>query len=296
MVKIICSLFLITFYTGAIAQQYIDLAKFHYVTTPENNFDSIGGSTTIQEFGTDLTLPIKISDKNAIITGCFLEKIKTKLSPLSSPTSVSAISLKVGLNRKHNQKWSGTYLLLPKIASDLEKIGSRDFQLGALVLMKYHKKEHLKYNIGVYYNKELFGSFVVPILGLYYKSPNDKLEINMSLPVWADINYKLNPWLSIGSNFTSFVRSYNLSESNTYLVKKSNETYAYLQLTVKESFLIQTKVGYSIGRSYRAYENDDQVDFGFSAFRFGDDRTVLNPDAEDGLVFKVRLLYRFHLK
>ena len=276
------------------AQDYVDLAKFHYAITPRNDFDSINGSTTIREFGADITLPIKLNEQHTILTGLYLEKIQTRLHPLSEKIAVSTINLKMGYHRKHNKKWSGTYLLLPKISSDLENLSSNDFQLGGLVLMKYASTT-LKYNFGVYYNKELFGSFFVPLIGFYYQNKNKKLEINATLPIWADINYQLKSWLTMGTNFTAFVRSYALA-NDTYVVKRTNEIFGYLQFHVKKNFLIQTKAGYSIGRSYQSYNNDDKVNVGVSAFRFGDDRTVLNPIFTDGLVFKIRLLYRFYIQ
>ena len=278
------------------AQNYVDLARFHYSTTPQNNFDSINASTDIEDFGVDITLPIQLNDSNAILTGLNLDQITTQLNPASHFQTVSTVNLKIGYNKKYANKWSGTYMLLPKISSDFKNLSSKDFQLGALILMKYNKKENLKYNLGLYYNNELFGPFIVPLIGLYYKSSNNKFEANLTLPIWADVNYKLSNWLTIGANFSAFVRSYHLSENNVYVVKKSNEIFGYLQFNATKSILIQTKTGYSIGRSYKVYDDDDKVDAGISAFRIGDERTVLNSTFNDGLVFKVRLIYRFHIE
>jgi hypothetical protein len=277
------------------AQNYVDLARIHYSTTPLNEFDSINGNTNIQDMGIDITLPIKLNDSNAILTGLNLDQNKTKFHPLGNYQTVSTINLKVGFNKKHSKKWAGTYMLLPKISSDFKNISDKDFQLGALIIMKYNKKENLKYNIGLYYNNELFGPFFVPLLGLYYKSSNNKFEANFTLPIWADMNYRLTNWLNIGTNFSAFVRSYHLSENNTYVVKKSNEIFGYLQFTPTKSIIIQTKTGYSLGRSYKVYNDNDKTDIGISAFRFGDERAVLNPIFKDGLIFKFRLIYRFHL-
>jgi hypothetical protein len=277
------------------AQNYVDLAKFYYGSTPTNIFDSIGGNTTVEEFGVDLTTPIKLNDNNVFVTGVMLEQIKVKLHPLTNPQTISTINLKVGFNKIHSEKLSGTYMILPKLSSDFKSLSSKDFQLGALILMKFKKNEDLKYNGGIYYNQELFGPFFVPLLGLYYKSPNKKFETNITLPIWADINYQLANWLNIGSNFNAGVRSYNLSENNAYVVKKTNEIFGYLQFNINKSILIQTKAGYTIGRSYRTYNTNDKTDVGISAFRFGDNRTVLNPDFNDGAIFRVRLLYRFHI-
>lgn len=289
----ICFIILITSFCQA--QNYVDLAKFYYGSTPANNFDSIGGNTTVEEFGADLTAPIKLNDNNIIVTGVMLEQIKVKLHPLTNPKTISTINFKMGFNKIHSEKLSGTYMLLPKLSSDFKSLSNKDFQLGALVLMKYKKNENLTYNGGIYYNQELFGPFFVPLFGLYYKSPNKKFETNITLPIWADMNYQLTNWLTIGTNFSAGVRSYNLSENNAYVAKKTNEIFGYLQFNINKSILIQTKAGYTLGRSYRAYNTNDKTDLGISAFRFGDNRTVLNPDFSDGVIFRIRLLYRFHI-
>ncbi|MDG1476532.1 MAG: DUF6268 family outer membrane beta-barrel protein, partial [Vicingaceae bacterium] len=259
------------------AQDYVDLARFHYSTTPANNFDSIPGNTTVEDFGLDVTLPIVINDKNTFLTGFNIDQLTTKLHPNFNPITVSTVNLKIGYNKKHSEKWSGTYMFLPKISSDFKKLSSKDYQFGGLALMKYNKKENLKYTFGAYYNGELFGPFIVPLLGLYYKSENEKFEANLTLPIWADFNYKLNNFMKVGANFSAFVRSYHLGESNAYVVKKSNDVFGYLQFNLTKSILLQTKTGYTIGRSFKVYQNGDETDLGLSAFRFGDERTVLNP-------------------
>lgn len=277
------------------AQDYVDLARFHYASTPQNNFDSLLGTSQVEEFGADILLPIKLNDSNIVLTGLYLEQIKTKLHPLSNPSFISTINLKLGYNKIHSKKWSGTYMFLPKLSSDFKTTSSKNMQFGALVLMKYSKKENLKYSFGSYYNGELFGPFIVPLIGLYYKSPNNKFEINATLPIWADMNFRFNKFLTAGTNFSAFVRSYYLSENNAYLVKKTNEVFGYLQFNLTKSILLQTKVGYSVGRSYRAYDEDEQVDLGLSAFRFGDNRTQINPDFSDGVIYRARLIYRYNL-
>lgn len=294
--KIIQLIFFLFFANSIFAQEYVDLIKNHYAISPNNNFDSIGGNSNVEEFGTDLTLPIVLKNKNVFITGITAEQVRLKLHPSASTSSISSITLKLGYQYNHSEKVSGTYMLLPKLASDFKNLESKDFQLGALALYKIKKSNLFKYHAGLYYNSDLFGPFVVPLLGFYYKSENKKLEANFTLPIWADLNYSLTDWMNIGTNFSAYVRSYHLSQSNTYVAKKTNEVFGYLQFNIKKSFILQTKVGYSIGRSYKAYADSDKTDFALSAFRFGDNRTVLNPTFNNGAIFRVRLLYRFHIK
>tara|TARA_R110002050_G_scaffold20348_1_gene57699 strand:+ start:94523 stop:95434 length:912 start_codon:yes stop_codon:yes gene_type:complete len=286
---------------GLAAQNYIDLGKIHYANTPVNQFDSLTNGTRIQEMGTDLVTPKVLKNGNAIISGFYGEYISTKTAPQNSHlTSVYSTMLKVGMQFKYGDKWEGTYIFLPKISSDFKKIGASDFQYGAIALFKYKKREKLNYKFGMYYNSELFGPFFVPIIGFYYLSKNDKLEMKAILPISADINYKLKERIRIGANFFAFVRTYHLNEPHngnpkSYLTKTTNELFAYLQFHVTKSIILQTKAGYSIGRNYRIYDIEDRITWGMSAFKFGDNRNQLNPDFKDGLIFRARLIYRYHL-
>lgn len=283
------------------AQDYVDLAKFHYANTPVNQFDSTTNGTRVQEFGLDLTLPLVLKNGNAVITGLYAESISTKVSPQNSNlSSVYTTNVKLGMNFKYGDKWEGTYVLLPKLSSDFKAIGSQDFQLGAFALFKYKKHDYFKYKFGMYYNGELFGPFFVPILGLYYLSDNKKFEVNLALPISADANYAFNEKIRAGMNFFAFVRTYHLNEPyqgnpNNYLAKTTNEIYGYLQYHIKKSILLQAKVGYSIGRNYRVYDTQDKITWGLSAFKFGDDRKQLNADFSDGMIFRVKLIYRYHI-
>ena len=295
-------------------QDYVDLFRVQYSNTPTNNFkpDSISDlGSTIQELGIDLTLPIKINEKFVIITGYSHDRLD--LWPYAPATGVDnptyfMHSIKAGISWQHNEKWSGQYLILPKTTGALDQMNNKNSQLAALALIKQKKKENLFLRYGAYYNSEIFGPFFVPLLGIWYRSPNKKFEMNWTLPVWADMNYTWKPWFTTGFNFQSFVRTYyrkNQSinvfptpvgfQQEQYMVKASNEIYLYTQFNIKRSFLIQTKIGKSIGRKFKHYNYGDNVDWGFSAFRFGDSRAQLNPNLKDGLVFQVRFIYRFWL-
>lgn len=295
------------------AQDYVDLFRVQGSTTSYNYFknDSSGirhAGSKVEEFGVDLTLPIKLNEKFVIISGYSFDHLELYTFPEHSTSYSSAFKMhtfKAGLSWQHNDTWSGQYLVLPKTTEDLSGINSRNSQIAGLALVKQKKKENLFYRYGVYYNSELFGPFFVPLLGVWYRSPNKKFELNWTLPVWADMNYTWKPWFTTGLNFQSFVRTfYNSGRPifildkpiDQYMVKASNEIFLYTQFNIKKSFLIQTKVGHSIGRSFRHYQYDDKVDWGLSAFKFGDDRTQLNPDLKDGLIFQVRLIYRYWIK
>ncbi|MBD79401.1 MAG: hypothetical protein CL840_10800 [Crocinitomicaceae bacterium] len=297
------TLLFLVFNSALLAQDYVDLFKFTYLNSPFNKEDSVEGPARVQEFYVDLTVPIKLSDRTAIITGAIIEQLSVNTSPSGfNVTSVFSTTLKLGVNLSHGKRWQGTYIILPKVAGDFNHSPTTQIQLGGLALYKFNKKDNLKYRIGLYYNTELFGPFFVPLLGVYYLSPNKKFEMNFTLPVWADMNYRFTEHIAAGLNFSAFLRSYNISPASTvsgkemYMVKASNEIYGYLQYTAKKSFIFQAKAGWSIGRRFSAYDIDEKVGWGFSAFRFDDDRTQQNRDISDGFIFQARFIYRFNLE
>lgn len=294
-------LFLLLSPLSIAAQNYVDIAKLHFADTPVNQFDSATSGSRVQEFGLDFLYPLKLKNGNAILTGFYAENISTQTSPENSNlTSVGTVLLKAGMNIKYSDKISVTYMLLPKISSDFKDIGIKDLQLGAVAILKYKKSANFTYQAGLYYNGELFGPFFVPILGFYYLSPSKKFEANVKIPVSVDMNYTFMSNVRAGLNFNAFVRSFHLNEPykgnpESYLTKTTNEIYGYLQFDLPKGLIFQAKVGYSIGRNYRVYDIEDRVTWGFSAFKFGDDRTQLNTDFEDGMIFKGKLIYRFNL-
>ena len=77
------------------------------------------------------------------------------------------------------------------------------------------------------------------------------------------------------------------------MVKAANELFGYLKLNLSKSLSIQTKIGYSIGRSYRVYKETDKITVGSILIKIGDDRQQLNTDFADGFIYQASLLYRF---
>lgn len=121
------------------------------------------------------------------------------------------------------------------------------------------------------------------------------------MPGQADFNYQLVKKIALGINFEGMTSGYNLFESiyipkGPYVVRSSNELYTYLQFQLGKFLVAKTKVGYSISRTYKAFNNDDKVNLSLSSLYFGDDRTPLNTNFEKGAIFKVELLYRIHFE
>jgi len=282
-------------------QNYVDILKLSASTTPLNTFDSSNSKSKLIQTDADLSIPIKLNERTAVVSGVINESFQTKLFPNGQTMSFGSTTIKLGINHRMNDKWTATMVLLPKIASDYGNYHTGDLQLGGVGIFKFKKSEHVNYKFGLYYNNELFGPFFVPMAGLYYLSPNKKLEANLMLPLTADINYQIIPKVSIGANFNGQIRSYHLTHalpehSDTYLSRSTNEFYAYLKFTLGKNVVLQTKVGQSIARNFRVYDRNDKVTFGLPATFIGGNRKQLNSDFSDGMIFQATFIFRVATK
>lgn len=284
----------------AFSQNYVDLLKVSASTTPNNTFDSSDVKTRINDLLVDLTVPVKINEGFSVLTGVIYEDMQTKLFADGIVKNFGSTTVKLGFNKQLTEKWSTTVVALPKIASDYNSFNQKDFQVGGIALFKFKKRDNLNFKTGLYYNSELFGPLFVPMLGLYYQSPNKKLEVNIMLPLQADVNYQVLPFMNVGCNFNGQIRSYHLNHisdanPNTYVTKSTNELFAYVKFNVTKSICLQTKLGQSFGRTYKVYDEADKVSFGLPATFIGDKRQQLNSNFSNGMIFQVTLLYRLHL-
>jgi len=282
------------------SQNYLDIFRLSTGTTSQNKFDTGASKTRVDELSLDLTIPVKLNERTSFISGILFENMRTRLFSDGKIESFGSTALKTGLNRKLNDRWSVTGVLLPKIATDYKSFKKEDFQLGALSIAKYAKNDQLAYKFGLYYNSELFGPFFVPMAGFYYLSPGKRFEVNVMLPLQADVNFKLLNRIHAGANFNGQIRTYHLSGQNplhpdAYVTKSTNEVCLYLRCNLSDNVSVQARVGRSFARSYRVYDSRDKVTVGLPATFIGHTRQQINTDFSDGLIFQFCLLYRFNL-
>lgn len=295
LLKTTFALILIPFYTSA--QEYINLVKIGYGQSFNNEFKDINSSTQISFFDSDINFPIPINEKHVLVTGFSFSVNNLQLYPEADLTNLYSSTLKLGIASKFSEKWSATIVFLPKMASDYENISNDDFYYGGFGVLKLQKKENLIYRFGFYASSEAYGFYGTPIIGWYYNSPNKRFEMDVSLPLVANINYRIG-FATIGFDYIGIGRTFNLTKYNIsqrYVDMSSLEFSNYLQFNaLQNSVLLRAKFGYATS-GYDVYPNGENIDFGLTGLKFGDDREQLNPEIEGGLFLKFELIYRLKI-
>ncbi|HQE34380.1 MAG TPA: DUF6268 family outer membrane beta-barrel protein [Flavobacterium alvei] len=280
------------------AQKYVDLFSINYGKSAVTSYENGSQSTTITNIDIDFTLPIKLDEKNAIITGIDFSNNILQLFPDASYNNLYLTRIKTGINIIHSEHWSGTYIFLPKISSDYINVSMEDFYIGGLVVLKYRKRNNLSYKFGLYAGNEAFGLFISPVIGLYYLSPNSSFEMNLYLPSNADINYSLTNKTKAGIDFVARGKSYKLTTDDvrsSYAENNSLEFSSYLQNnSLNKNMLIRLKLGFSTN-SFEVYPIDQKITFATTLLKFGDHRTQLNSTLSSSPFIKIEAIYRFDI-
>lgn len=279
------------------AQDYVDIVKFSNNNATLGNLDN-NYETNVNNLNFELYYPKKINDKLVMLTGFTAENTRLNLGSFSDRGNLTMTRLNLGIKYQHNEKWSGTYVLLPKLASDFGTIGSQDFQFGAIAVLDYQANESYKWKFGMYSSTENFGTTLTPLIGLWHRSKNEKFYINATLPIRMDMNYALTKGLSVGTDLLTSIKSYNLSDTNSnfYVQEESIRFSAYAAYGfLDNSLIVRGKIGYDT-TDYGLYNANDTVGVQVLTVQLsGDDRNRLNSEFDAGIFVGADLIYRFDL-
>lgn len=288
--KLLTLIFLVAVSTAVTAQEYVDLLTIKHLHQLQDAEGALPIQTRYSESSVDLLAPIPISDNVTILSGLFGEQTTLSTSERICPTIYSTL-LKVGVNIKHTDRFSATYIVLPKIASDLGSVSSDDFQIGGIFLGKYAYSKDFNVRFGVYTNREFYGMFVVPIAGLYWKT--GKWEVKGAIPINAEIKYSIvENKFAVGARFDGINRSYNLTGAlNGYVEKANNEVGLFAQYQL-DKVLFRATVGHSAGRKLSCFDDGDKATLALPAYKIGNDRIEKTSLSPNGVYARFGIIYR----
>jgi hypothetical protein len=280
-----------------LGQNYIDLVKLNFQTTPQNSFQNNTANTRVTEVGAELAIPIKLNETTVWFTHVVYEQTDVKLYSDGDYQNLKALTIRMGVVKTHSERLTGTYLFVPRISANSDSPAGESFQFGGLVLFKFIRSERVNFKAGLFGSSDFFSPFVTPLLGFYRLSEDGKWEINALLPAAFNLNRVLMDGLDAGLNFNGQIKGFRLNEVHTtsrpgYLVRTANEICGYLKWRIAKNTFAQTRAGISLGRSYRVYDAGDKLDFAISFIKFNNHRTQLNTDFSNGWVGQVGLVYR----
>jgi hypothetical protein len=255
------------------SQPYVDLININNQHVQTNYVDSFGGNEKINNFAVNLTVPIKLDSQNTIILRLFTENLVASTDigvnervpftnvvsnqKLSYVTSLYATILPIGLQRESkNKKWKYLVLAMPKVAGTLgEKVSSYNFQPGVFALVTHKYSDKLSIKGGLFYNKEFFGNFLVPIISADW-TVSDRFKMYGTFPTFYKFEYAIKKQvLYAGLNYRSYTRSFLLSGTeHNYMRIDDMSVKAFVDVYIKKNIVLYAEFGRMINYSLLDYK------------------------------------------
>jgi hypothetical protein len=291
--------FALLFLTGtSSAQDYVDIfrASANFATMGNENNDQ---ESSIYNQQMQLYLPKRFSEKFVLLSGFTLENTSLNLFSHVGQQNLQMARLNMGAKIKHSDRLSATYLVLPKIASNMQNINSNDFQIGGLGVFYYKMSQSWQLNFGLYVSSENHGSTVTPLLGVWHRSKNEKFFINAVLPIRADISYNLFNNFNVGADLLTSIKSYDLSqEFGQYYVQEESirgalyASYGFLD----NSLVLRARGGLDL-TDYSQFNTGDKIGAQVLVWAVsGDNRSRINSEFSTSAYFGLDLIYRYDLR
>lgn len=240
--------------TTAIAQPFVDV-----VNVQVQQFGFNEKSTT--EYTGNIFLPLELKSGSVVIIGASGNQLSFDNGNDLPKTNLSAISLQLGGIKKWNDEWSTMALAIPKISSDFKDITIKDYQMGGAGLMIKTVNEDFKYKFGLYYNREFFGNFFMPLFGFEWKA-TEKFKIFGVLPGNMNIEHKLSDKFYTGISYKSITTSFRISGFDDKLYVRDghkfwghNQLKGFINYYPVKGLALYSEVGHTAFRQFNEYES-----------------------------------------
>lgn len=233
------------------AQYFIDIFSFN-----RQAYQVPNGAQTSDLF-VNAFMPKVLENGNTFFVRAHYEKLDLKNDSLSA--TYSSITLPFGMQvQLKNPKVKFTGLVIPKIAgADLGASFSEVFQMGAYSLFTVTESEKFRYKFGLYYNREFFGNFFVPLVGVDWKV-TDRFSVFGTLPQSFKASYSIVPSrLNAGLAFRSMTRSFRGEENNTFVRYNELQFKAFFDVYLSKKNVVFVEGGYFLGKTPLLYNNAD---------------------------------------
>ncbi len=268
----------------AAAQPYLDIASTMFTYSPDR----------LQRWEAGLSLPLPIGKGNdKIVVSPFWEEWTAKVPAHSSPDLLQRSDRLTGwvlpitwVHELKNENWK---VILTGIARrhHLNALERGEMQYGGAIISTYGRKPSLTWKVGVYINRDAFGLFVLPLLGLDWRI-DAKHNVWGMLPGTIHYEHKAFKHFHWGIAFRAFTNSYGL-RTGDFERMDENQLGAFGDLYMfKQLIALRCEVGHTVLSQYQGGNLDDRYG-ALGEGEYVDHRMGDGPYVKLMMAFRVRL-------
>lgn len=253
----ICLLITIFCITGLQAQPYLDIASVKYMHSPDAGIVNRNKQNiTLSYFNTSLNLPLAFRQiRGIVMISPFYEEWNKSLTNAPNVLSkhqafVLALSF---VDTAASHKWR--YAITPIIRmKDFSEDGTSSVQLGVAGLAIFSENRDLTWKFGCYFNRDYFGNFFMPLLGIDWWI-NNKNKLFGILPGNLTFEHKAGRQLYYGITFRAITNSYR-DTGERYFKVEDNQLSFFTDIYLSKTVVLNTETGHSVFRKLTVGEKN----------------------------------------
>ncbi|WP_336515109.1 hypothetical protein [Pollutibacter soli] len=192
------------------AQPYIDLVNVYYSYSPGKGINENNSLNRFNHFRSQLNIPlVSKKDSSVFLISPSFEIRTLRAEESSTLIKVQSLFTVLTYTKKFNPTWSLTLGIIPRWNGVSSLLFSKGFQLGGLFYISRRFNPELVLRAGLYYNREFFGNFFIPIIGIEWKI-NQRSNLFGNLPNSLIYENRITKRVSLGASFRTFPNSYRI--------------------------------------------------------------------------------------
>lgn len=263
------------------AQPYVDIVSIQGFFTKPAHFVLSKTDVDVNWSCVQLTLPIMFKDSSLFILNPGYDN--WGLNYRNEKLSLNSAFLPLTYFRKISPKSRLSFTFIPRHnAETAMKVDNKTTQFGGAAVYTWRKNPTLAFKAGVYYNKEFFGNYFLPLVGIDWKA-TDRLSIFGLLPNNLFVDYKVTEFLHTGFIYKGVTASFRLREevAADYFRIQEGQLKLFVDFYLTKHMVLNLESGITAARSYGyGLLNEDQTDLDFN----------------DSYLFKAGVYYRMWVK
>lgn len=246
----------ISLVSDSIAQPYIDPAIVYYSYSPGKGLQDNKALEAFNHLRAQLNIPVVMKkDSSTLLISPAWEHRRIRLNENGAATDVNSLLLILSLTKRIHPKWSVTIGIIPRWNGESHLLFSNGFQLGGAFYFTRNIKPLLKVRAGLYYNREFFGHFFMPIVGIEWKI-NARNYLFGNMPNSLTWENRINRKFSWGAVFRTFPNSYRLepvfpTRRLDYYRITDIQTGIYGDIYILPKLVLTMEAGYALFRKLR---------------------------------------------
>ncbi|MBC7826275.1 MAG: hypothetical protein H7122_00910 [Chitinophagaceae bacterium] len=264
-----------------LSQPYIDIVNTQFINSPEYGIiNQNKNSGSLKHYSIGTTIPFQFRNKSDAII----------VSPGYEVWSLTSASSGGDLKKQYSVVWPVSFLKTLSnpdwsilVTAIYRKNGyalsmKHNWQIGGALLVNFKANENLRYKMGLYINKEFFGIFLMPLVGIDWQI-SKKTNLFGNLPGSLTIEHKLHKNIYSGASFRAITNSYRLDTG--YWRIDESRLGVFLDYYFSKNFVLNAEAGHSVFRKIRTGIKD----------KFRKDLMI-----NDNSYFKLGLSYRIRFR